>query len=306
MARVRGGARAPVPDRRRHPRRRRLRPRARPRAARRYADEAAAERRGATRLGAIVDGRKRSVLREIVDFARRRATSLTFDGAPRGGARRRDDVVGLYVFGSRGRDFMVDERSDWDVCVVLRDAGARRVRARSSRYVHGARVEIVTATLDELRNATSEHGRYAAAHARIEIDKTGGELTGRRRARVASAGTRDAVVRRGARRLHQPDVPLAPLRHAARCGGGGPVRAAHDLRARESRPPVQQVPRVGAPPPSARGLGRRRAPAAPRPRPYRRVRRRSASSSTASSRWHAGGIRRRRRRLGAGRPVAPR
>ena len=29
--------------------------------------------------------------------------------------RSRDDVVGLCVFGSRGRDFMVDERSDWDV-----------------------------------------------------------------------------------------------------------------------------------------------------------------------------------------------
>jgi len=39
-------------------------------------------------------------------------------------ARSREDVVGLYVFGSRGRDFMVDERSDWDVCVVLADPEA--------------------------------------------------------------------------------------------------------------------------------------------------------------------------------------
>jgi predicted nucleotidyltransferase len=82
-------------------------------------------------------------------------------------ARGRDDVVGLYVFGSRGRNFMVDERSDWDVCVVLRDDGARDAFDVEFQYVHGARVEITTATLDELRTATSEHGRYAGAHARV-------------------------------------------------------------------------------------------------------------------------------------------
>jgi len=111
-------------------------------------------------------------------------------------AHARDEVIGLYVFGSRGREFMVDERSDWDVCAVLRDADARRAFEAEFPLVHGSRVEIVTATLDELRGATDEHGRYAGAHARIEIDKTGGELT-----RVVEqfellpAGTRDAVVR---------------------------------------------------------------------------------------------------------------
>jgi hypothetical protein len=110
-------------------------------------------------------------------------------------ARGRDDVVGLYVFGSRGRDFMVDERSDWDVCVVLADDNAREAFGAEFPYVHGSQVEIVTATLDELRNLPSEHGRYAGAHARIELDKTG-ELA----ALVADmeslpAGTRDAVVR---------------------------------------------------------------------------------------------------------------
>ena len=40
--------------------------------------------------------------------------------------RSRDDVVGVYLFGSRGRDFMVDERSDWDVCVVLTGRGEYR------------------------------------------------------------------------------------------------------------------------------------------------------------------------------------
>jgi hypothetical protein len=111
-------------------------------------------------------------------------------------ARQRDDVVGLYVFGSRGRDFMVDDRSDWDVCVVLRDTDARRTFETEFPYAHGSRVEIVTATLDELRNAKSEHGRYAAAHARVDVDKTDGELT-QLVAELESLplGTRDAVVR---------------------------------------------------------------------------------------------------------------
>jgi hypothetical protein len=111
-------------------------------------------------------------------------------------ARTRDEVVGMYVFGSRGRDFMVDERSDWDVCVVLADPHARDEFAREFPFGHGARVEVVTATLDDLRANASEHWRYAAAHADVVLDKTGGELT-----RVVAeqeslpAGSRDAVVR---------------------------------------------------------------------------------------------------------------
>lgn len=111
-------------------------------------------------------------------------------------ARSREEIVGLYVFGSRGRDFMVDERSDWDVCVVLAGREAREEFDREFPYAHGARVEIVSATLDGIRNESSEHGRYTAAHADVVLDKTGGELT-----RVVAeqeslpSGTRDAVVR---------------------------------------------------------------------------------------------------------------
>ncbi len=111
-------------------------------------------------------------------------------------ARAREDVLGVYVFGSRGRDYMVDERSDWDVCVVLADPEARDEFAREFPFGHGARVEIVAATLDELRANPSEHGRYAAAHAQVVLDKTGGELT-----RVVAeqeslpSGSRSAVVR---------------------------------------------------------------------------------------------------------------
>ena len=111
-------------------------------------------------------------------------------------ARSRGEVVGLYVFGSRGRDFMVDERSDWDVCVVLADPDSRDAFAGEFPSDHGDPVEIVTATLDGLRTISSEHSRYAAAHADVVLDKTGGEL-----ARVVAeleslpSGSRDAIVR---------------------------------------------------------------------------------------------------------------
>jgi hypothetical protein len=111
-------------------------------------------------------------------------------------ARARDAVVGLYVFGSRGRDFMVDARSDWDVCVVLTNDEARGAFESEFPFQHGSRVEVVTATLDELRDEPSEHGRYAGAHASVKLDKTGGALT-----QVVAdleslpPGTRDAVVR---------------------------------------------------------------------------------------------------------------
>jgi predicted nucleotidyltransferase len=111
-------------------------------------------------------------------------------------ARSREDVVGLYVFGSRGREFMVDDRSDWDVCVVLSGAEAREAFDREFPHVRGDLAEIASATLDELRDDSSEHSRYAAAHARVELDKTGGELT-----RVVAEqellppGSKDPVVR---------------------------------------------------------------------------------------------------------------
>jgi hypothetical protein len=111
-------------------------------------------------------------------------------------ARSREEILGLYVFGSRGRDFMVDDRSDWDVCIVLADREARDAFDREFPSAHGARVEIVSATLDQIRGSRSEHGRYAAAHADVVLDKTGGELT-----RVVAeqeslpSGTREAVVR---------------------------------------------------------------------------------------------------------------
>lgn len=111
-------------------------------------------------------------------------------------ARSREEILGLFVFGSRGRDFMVDDRSDWDVCVVLAKPEARQDFDREFPSGHGALVEIATATLDGMRQNPSEHGRYAAAHADVVLDKTDGEL-----ARVVAeqeslpGATRDSVVR---------------------------------------------------------------------------------------------------------------
>ena len=121
--------------------------------------------------------------------------SLTFDELVEI-ARSREEIVGLYVFGSRGRDFMVDERSDWDVCVVLATREAQKEFDREFPHIRGAPAEIASATLDEIRNDSSEHSRYAAAHAKIVLDETGGELT-----RVVAeqeslpTGSRDSVVR---------------------------------------------------------------------------------------------------------------
>jgi hypothetical protein len=102
----------------------------------------------------------------------------------------------MYVFGSRGRKYMVDDRSDWDVCVVLRDEASRDAFATEYPYTHGARLELAHATLDQLRSNTDEHSRYASAHADVVLDKTGGEL-----ARIVAereslpSGCREAVVR---------------------------------------------------------------------------------------------------------------
>jgi len=89
----------------------------------------------------------------------------------------RDDVLGLYLFGSRGRGLMVDERSDWDVCVVLRDDESLERFDAQYPYEHGARVEIASTTLAALRErgaigSPSEWGRYAAAHFEVLLDKT--------------------------------------------------------------------------------------------------------------------------------------
>lgn len=117
-------------------------------------------------------------------------------------ARTADDVVGLFVFGSRGRDDgMADGRSDYDVAVVLQegDTVMERFDARWP-YVHGAPVEIARSTLSGLR----AHGEYGTASAwaraqyadvRVLVDKTGEVEAALRAKRAVPAEARAVVVR---------------------------------------------------------------------------------------------------------------
>ena len=90
-----------------------------------------------------------------------------------------DDVIGVYLFGSRGRpDGLPDERSDYDVGVVLRDEADLESFDERWPYVHGARVEIARARLSELRVA-GDYGTPSAwtrpiyAAVDLRLDKTG-------------------------------------------------------------------------------------------------------------------------------------
>lgn len=112
------------------------------------------------------------------------------------------DVLGLFVFGSRGHDDgFGDSRSDYDVAVVLTDR-EDVLAAFDERwpYVHGAPVEIARSSLLGLR----EHGeygtpsawaRYQYAHVKLLLDKTGEVEAVLRQKQRVPAEVRDAVVK---------------------------------------------------------------------------------------------------------------
>ena len=77
-----------------------------------------------------------------------------------------DNVVGVVVFGSRGKGAFVTERSDWDVFVVVREHRGERP------FVHGATLETVELTLDELRSLPPWN-RYSLTWLEPQLDKTG-------------------------------------------------------------------------------------------------------------------------------------
>jgi Nucleotidyltransferase domain len=87
-----------------------------------------------------------------------------------------DNVVGVVVFGSRGKGAFVTEQSDWDVFVVVREHRGERP------FVHGAQLETVEVTLDELRNLPAWN-RYSLTWLEPQLDKTG----------EVAAALRDAV-----------------------------------------------------------------------------------------------------------------
>jgi hypothetical protein len=81
-------------------------------------------------------------------------------------ARADDNVVGIVVFGSRGKGAFVTERSDWDVFVVVRE------RRDDRPFSRGSAVELVEVTLDELRHQPAWQ-RYSLAWLEPQLDKTG-------------------------------------------------------------------------------------------------------------------------------------
>jgi hypothetical protein len=94
--------------------------------------------------------------------------------------REDEDVLGVYLTGSRGRGAFADERSDYDVGLIVRDGALERFDARYP-YVRGSEIEIASDTLDGLRahaaiGSDREWARYQYVHAQVLVDKTGGEL----------------------------------------------------------------------------------------------------------------------------------
>jgi predicted nucleotidyltransferase len=81
-------------------------------------------------------------------------------------ARRDENVLGVVVFGSRGKGAFVTEQSDWDVLVVVRELRGERP------FRHGDRVETIEVTLDGLRNQPAWN-RYSLAWREPQLDKTG-------------------------------------------------------------------------------------------------------------------------------------
>ncbi len=113
-----------------------------------------------------------------------------------------DDVLGLFVFGSRARDDgFADDRSDYDVAVVLRDRdGVLEAFDERWPYVHGAPIEVARSTLSGLR----EHGEYGTATAwarylyvrvKLLVDKTGEVAAVLREKRRVPDEVRDGLVR---------------------------------------------------------------------------------------------------------------
>jgi hypothetical protein len=102
-------------------------------------------------------------------------------------AHRDENVVGVVVFGSRGKGAFVTEQSDWDVFVVVRELRGERP------FRHGDRVETVEVTLDGLRNQPAGN-RYSLSWLAPQLDKTGEIATALEEAvRVDPAGASEPL-----------------------------------------------------------------------------------------------------------------
>jgi hypothetical protein len=97
-------------------------------------------------------------------------------------ARADSRVVGLVLGGSRGKDVSyVNEQSDYDVYVVVRDASTVDEYALRYPTAHGDPVEAILVTLDSFRKhaipgSGTEWNAYTFAHVTPLLDKLDGEI----------------------------------------------------------------------------------------------------------------------------------
>lgn len=110
-------------------------------------------------------------------------------------------LAGVFVLGSRGRRFGVDDASDYDVAVIFEDDASAVDFERAWPYQHGAVVESLVGTIAGLRahgsfGSESEWARYQYAHVEIVIDRPSGELAELLAEKeTIPLGERDRVVR---------------------------------------------------------------------------------------------------------------
>jgi hypothetical protein len=96
-------------------------------------------------------------------------------------ARDDDVIVGLVLTGSRGRDYVVHEKSDWDVRLVVADDVVDEYRRRYATP-HGSPVEIVVLGLSEFEEAgaiggSSAWDRYSYVDADVVLDDGSGTIS---------------------------------------------------------------------------------------------------------------------------------
>jgi hypothetical protein len=88
-------------------------------------------------------------------------------------AREDDRIVGVVLTGSRGRNAMVHDASDWDVRVAVADG--HEALADSLDTPHGSEIEVAATTVSHFPTWPA-WDRYSFAHATVLVDKLGGEF----------------------------------------------------------------------------------------------------------------------------------
>jgi hypothetical protein len=88
-------------------------------------------------------------------------------------AKSEPRIVGVVVTGSRGRNALVHEGSDWDLRIAAQDG--EEAFAETLNTPHGSIVEVAATTLKHFASWPA-WDRYSFAHANVAIDKLEGEF----------------------------------------------------------------------------------------------------------------------------------